>query len=77
MWVFVCTESEPVWSDLAKFRHIGKILKVFGQILKALSFTNEVSERAKQMKEQSVVRGINFHIEKNLGMQNVCLSVWR
>ena len=30
--------SIAVWPDLAKFRHFSKILKVFGQLLKA-SFT--------------------------------------
>ena len=29
-------DRRAVWPDLAKFRHFGKILKVFGQLLKAL-----------------------------------------
>ena len=53
--------------------------------LSLLSFTNEVSEWAKLTHSRSVVKGINFHIEKispvHIGMQNVCLcvclSVWR
>ena len=42
------------------------------------SFTNEVSERAKQMKDRSVVKGIKIHLEKNLThayMDTKCASV--
>ena len=31
--LFLCGGLEAVWPDLAKFRHFGKILKVFGQFL--------------------------------------------
>ena len=44
-----------------------------------LSFTNKVSEWAKQTKEHSEVKGINFHIEKNLApiyRDAKCGSVW-
>ena len=49
-----------------------------GKVTIFLSFTNEVSEWAKQTKERSVVKGMNFHTEKispvHIGMQKVCLS---
>ena len=47
-----------------------------------LSFTNKVSEWAKLTHSRSVVKGINFHIEKNLACAyrdakcvSVCLTV--